>query len=333
MRYFSEPDLYDPSKENKPKLCKDIGLFEYCVNLKGSKNLKHQIYTNNIYTDLKIFSFKYKLMATAGTLFYTRIKQHHNFKEYYNVNKEDFLELYSKNRNKIRKDHPIQQLMDLCKDKNNNQCYYCGAKDFENIDHFLPEGKINSSFDLFFPQLCVMSYNLVPSCGTCNRKKLKHVGEYATETFIHPYFSGFLNDIFLNCETSFHHNNEPTFSYTVSYPNNWLLSQKKRVEWQLNKLDILNRYSLKASSNLKKNLIECQEILKIDGIGALKIHLDRRARSIAGYLGVNNWERLMYLSLSNNIHRFSIYLRNTSNAQTKAYLNPLDINKLRNHSN
>lgn len=333
MRYFSEPELYDPSKKNKPKLCKDIGLFEYCVNLKGSENLKYQIYTNNIYTDLKIFSFKYRLMATAGTLFYTRIKQHHNFKEYYNANKQDFLELYKKNRRIKEPMHPIQQLITICINHNNGQCYYCSAKDFENIDHFLPEGQIDSNFDLFFPQLCVMSYNLLPSCGTCNQKKLKHVGEYTTETFIHPYFSSFLNDNFLNCDTSFHYNNEPTFAYSVCCPNNWLLSQKKRVEWQLSKLDILNRYSLKASSNLKKNLLEFQEILKFDGTHALKIHLDRRARSIARDLGVNNWERLMYLSLSNNINRFSIYLRNTSNAPIKAYLNPLDINKLRNYSN
>ena len=218
--------------------------------------------------------------------------------------------------------------MDLCKDHNNNQCYYCGAKDFENIDHFLPEGNIDSDFELYFPQLCVISYNLVPSCGTCNRKKLTHVGKHTTETFIHPYFSSFLNDNFLSCGASFYYNNEPTFSYTVSYPNNWLLSQKKRVEWQLDRLDILNRYSLKASSNFKKNLLEYQEILNINGIHALKTHLDRRARSIARYLGLNNWESLMYLSLSNNINRFSIYLRNTVNVPSKAYLNPLDINKL-----
>ena len=329
MRYLDEPKLYNPSIKYQPKLCSDIGLFEYCVNRSGSKNLLYQIYTNDIYTDLKIFSFKYRLMASAGTLYYSRIKKHHYFKEFYNINKSDFLELYSKNRSKIHRNHPIQQLMDLCKDNNNNQCYYCGAKDFENIDHFLPEGKIDSNFDQFFPQLCVMSYNLVPSCGTCNRKKLRHVGKYVTETFIHPYFSSFLNDNFLNCETSFRYNNEPTFSYTVSYPNNWLLSQKRRVEWQLDRLDILNRFSLKASSNLKKNLLEYQEILKIDGIHELKKHLDRRARSIARYLGLNNWERLMYLSLSNNIQRFSIYLINTANAPTKAYLNPLDINKLR----
>lgn len=329
MRYHKEPELYSNITIQKVSLCKNIGLFDYCLQRSASEYFINQIRDNKIYTDLIIFSYRYRLMASAGTLYLSRINKNHHFSKFYDDFKSNFLSLYSRNRYNQKKTHPIEQIIKICEKNNGNLCYYCGAYDFDNIDHFLPEGDTSSENGSHFPQLCVMSYNLVPSCGKCNRKKSDHVGEHATNTFIHPYFSKFLDDEFLQCEASFDWNLETiTFTYSIALPSTWSLLNKKRLLWEFKRLDLFIRYSTKASGNLNKVKQKYKETLELDGENALYSQLVSEIDSIDNYLGVNNWESVMYVALINKLDDFIYYLKNITTAPPKRYIAPHDLGKI-----
>ncbi|MBJ9370473.1 HNH endonuclease [Acinetobacter sp. TGL-Y2] len=329
MRYFPEPILCNNEVFPISPLCKNIGLFDYCVNRSADVYFINHLKNYNIYNDLVVFSYRYRLMASAGTLFYSRINKHHNFIKFYDDFKIDFLNLYKKNRYNINKNHPISQLIDISKERNDGNCYYCGAYEIDNIDHFLPEGQEDSKSGKYFPQLCVMSYNLVPSCGVCNRKKSTHVGIYATNTFIHPYFSKFLDDEFLRCDVLFDRTLKTiTFTYSIELPPSWSLLNKKRLLWQFDRLDLFMRYSTKAYGNLKKVQQKYKETLESDGKQALYDQLVSEINSIDDYLGVNNWESVMYVALINKLNDFIFFLKNIPSAPPKRYINPLDLGKI-----
>lgn len=329
MRYHEEPNLYSNISPEKLNLCKNIGFFDYCVQRSANEYFINQLHENKIYNDLIIFSYRYRLMASSGTLYLSRIRHHHPFSKFYDEFKIDFLSLYSRNRYNQRKTHPIEQIIKICDEKNGSLCYYCGAYEFDNIDHFLPEGEISSKNGFHFPQLCVMSYNLIPSCGKCNRKKSDHIGEYATNTFIHPYFSKFLDDEFLQCEAVFDWNlRKITFTYSISFPSTWSLLNKRRLLWEFERLDLLIRYSTKASGNLNKVEHKYKKTLELDGKKALYDQLVSEINSIDNYLGVNNWESVMYVALINKLDDFSYFLKNTTLTPPKRYINPLDLGKI-----
>lgn len=329
MRYFHEPNLLNKDNYTTSPLCKNIGLFDYCANRSADSYFLNQLMYHSIYDDLIMFSYKYRLMASAGTLYYSRIKKHHNFTKFYEDFKIDFLELYSKNRYKISENHPISQLIKIAKEINNGNCYYCGAYEIDSIDHFLPEGQEESKFEKYFPQLCVMSYNLIPSCVICNRKKFTHVGNFAAQTFIHPYFSKFLNDDFLQCEASFDWTeNTVVFTYSINPPPSWTLLNKKRLEWQFKRLDLPMRYSTKAFGNFKKLQQKFKETLDMHGINGLFLELKSKIHSIDNYLGTNNWESLMYFALINNILDFKFFLENIPSTPPRRYIAPLDVGKI-----
>lgn len=327
MKYFNEPCLYKINGSSIVELSKNIGLFDYCVNEVSNFLFQDSLASNNIYNELEIFSYRYRLMATAGTLNLGRIKKLFPFNSFYELNKSEFLALYKANRRKKSKSHPFQQIIINCKENYNRYCYYCGVDHFENIDHFLPKGDLNSDFQLFFPQLSVMSYNLIPSCGTCNRTKSSHIGNYITETLIHPYFSKFLNDPFIYCNAHFN-NGVVSFSYSYYFPDKWLNQNKIRAKNQINKFDLLNRYSVASSSEFKKHLIKYKRTLDKSGSDTLIDLIIDEYLSVKTALGVNHWETLMYLSLARNFSNFVDYLNTISTPQSTKYINPADISRI-----
>ena len=59
-------------------------------------------------------------------------------------------------------------------------CPMCGGKGPRTIDHYLPKD--------WYPEFAVLSYNLVPSCGTCNSKRGSYNRPQQPHPVLHPYF-------------------------------------------------------------------------------------------------------------------------------------------------
>jgi hypothetical protein len=59
-------------------------------------------------------------------------------------------------------------------------CPMCGSTNVTSLDHILPKE--------VYPELAVFSYNLVPSCQSCNNRRAKKGALTSSKGFIHPYF-------------------------------------------------------------------------------------------------------------------------------------------------
>lgn len=62
-------------------------------------------------------------------------------------------------------------------------CPMCGGTGVTQLDHVLPKAQ--------YPEFAVFSFNLVPTCGDCNRRRSNKGRRYH---FVHPYFDTTLLD-------------------------------------------------------------------------------------------------------------------------------------------
>lgn len=62
-------------------------------------------------------------------------------------------------------------------------CPMCGNTGREDLEHYLPESH--------FPEFAFFSFNIIPSCTICNRKRLHHANAPGVPLrMLHPYFDG-----------------------------------------------------------------------------------------------------------------------------------------------
>jgi hypothetical protein len=74
-------------------------------------------------------------------------------------------------------------------------CALCGHLDAGEVDHYLPRS--------YFPEFSILTTNLIPACGRCNRKKLsRHQRTGGGLAFVHPYLHGLPDEPYLSCEVT-----------------------------------------------------------------------------------------------------------------------------------
>ena len=76
----------------------------------------------------------------------------------------------------------------------NHACPYCNVASVDTLDHVLPK-KV-------YPEFSVLAQNVVPSCGTCNRKKGSTCFHSSGLNLMHPYFAKVPNDAILMVEVT-----------------------------------------------------------------------------------------------------------------------------------
>ncbi len=77
----------------------------------------------------------------------------------------------------------LQWIKKLREDHDLHACPMCGSTNVTSLDHYLPKE--------IYPELCVFSYNLIPSCVPCNQRRgTKAARTLAGKSFVHPYFDG-----------------------------------------------------------------------------------------------------------------------------------------------
>lgn len=86
-------------------------------------------------------------------------------------------------------------------------CPMCGSANIGTVEHYLPKTP--------FPEFSVFSFNLVPSCSTCNQKRGSSHANGAVQKLLHPIFDReilFKLKIFTRFDTS-----EPLLSFELDY--------------------------------------------------------------------------------------------------------------------
>ncbi|EMK01228.1 hypothetical protein LEP1GSC192_1180 [Leptospira sp. B5-022] len=157
------------------------------------------------------------------------------------------------------------------------KCVNCFIGESSELDHFLPKE--------FFPYFSIFHLNLVPICGTCNKKKGKSIPLKGND-FIHPYFD-FIPDIqYLKCNIIFRNN---VAKAVFSINKNVLGYLEKRMIDHYENLDLLDRFQKKSAQYFSriatyKNYKGQNYILKI-------LKKDREEAII--FYGTNSWKAVL----------------------------------------
>lgn len=99
----------------------------------------------------------------------------------YKTIKNTLIGLYQKGR----KASGCEFISDLREAHLYKTCPYCGQGVCTTLDHYYDKDN--------YSELSLNVWNLVPSCGDCNFKKLNDKIRSATERYLHPYFDHFFS--------------------------------------------------------------------------------------------------------------------------------------------
>ena len=183
-------------------------------------------------------------------------------------------------------------------DAKKNHCCFCSDGDPTEIDHFLPKS--------IFPEFSILPINLVPACRDCNRLKTNHSPTSYADTYIHPYYEEYKDIIWLEARLDFSSGNYPIAIYQIS-SNLQSTSHNlaERIEHQFSKLQLNQRYSSRASTEIS-SVTKYFKCLHADaGADSLKSHLESVASSRAA-ANKNSWQTALYKCLSLDSHFISM---------------------------
>jgi len=169
-------------------------------------------------------------------------------------------------------------------------CPYCLERTTETLDHYLPKA--------LFPLLSVTPINLIPSCDTCNRKKLDDLVLKKEDLFVHPYFETLFGFNWLSAKVSKDGTDErPRVDFGVKADTSVSTALAKRIAKQFEKLELARLYSVQAGVEINSLRLPLELILTSDGIAGVKKDLVRQEKQ---WLDSREkiWKAVMFRTLS-----------------------------------
>ena len=175
------------------------------------------------------------------------------------------------------------------------KCPYCGANFVTDVDHFLPVSK--------FFRFSALTYNLVPSCHPCNKKKLSKYGSCAKNSFFHPYFDNFDHLDWAVCNVELAGRLRIVYTTNPSTDPDLTL----RIDHFLKEVGISRTWTTHASHFLITKRAKFIDILNSKGPDSLRLYLkkcleDAEEEEIAR----NNWKSSLISSLLCNTTFFTL---------------------------
>lgn len=122
-------------------------------------------------------------------------------------------------------------------------CPYCKSGIVYTLDHYLPRTIKDG-----FPELSIISLNLVPCCRDCNSLKHDDLGEQ-TKTYLHPYYDDVSKERWLYARVVYE-NNEPIIHFYVKRVASYSDELNSRIRYHFDKLNIAKTYSINSISDL-----------------------------------------------------------------------------------
>ena len=179
-----------------------------------------------------------------------------------------------------------------------NKCPYCGISPIDQTDHYLPKED--------YSEYSVLSLNLVPSCGTCNRKK----GEYWKVNGIRKIINFYLDSIpeqqFLFCDFSFDERS-PKVNYRLSHSAGISESKFTLIFDHFERLGLLKRYKDHSNDVITSTIDSitsyCREMTEN---GVRTDMLAEHGKKVSRY-GINHWVCVLLEAMANSAD-FTRYL-------------------------
>lgn len=187
-------------------------------------------------------------------------------------------------------------------------CPYCGISEPDTLDHYLPKGK--------FPEFSVMSINLIPSCGTCNRNKGEKWLEDNTRRIINFYYDPVPKEKILNVVFEYEDESADIPEIAFSLTNEGAVAESffKTIEYHFRDLKLFERFGKQVSdkiSGIHHELMEGAIQLSVED---QKDNIQRRINSLKKRFGQNHWEVCLYEEvLKSEVFLEKIYKNNTIN--------------------
>jgi hypothetical protein len=169
-------------------------------------------------------------------------------------------------------------------------CPYCLERSTETLDHYLPKSS--------FPLLSITPVNLIPSCDTCNRKKLDDLVLKSEDQFIHPYFETLFGFNWLSAKVCKDGAEErPRVEFLVRTGPSVPTTLAKRITKQFERLELSRLYSIQAGVEINSLRLPLEDIFVADGIAGVKSDLYRQKRQWSDSTE-KVWKAVMFRALA-----------------------------------
>lgn len=175
------------------------------------------------------------------------------------------------------------------------KCCYCITGPVQHLDHFFNK---NDN-----PELSISTINLVPSCSTCNERKLQDA------VYVHPYYENIHEYEWLKCTIKW--DERPVVVFSISHPISMPLDMYKRLKYQLSFTNFLSIINEKAVGDLGSNLGGWKLLLdkgvpESVFLGMIEDFRKERKKNF----GCDSWQFVLYDYLFRNISQLIYKLKN-----------------------
>ncbi|WP_198420297.1 hypothetical protein [Rhodococcus sp. R1101] len=170
-------------------------------------------------------------------------------------------------------------------------CAFCSETQASTLDHYLPKA--------VYPELSVLSVNLLPVCHTCNHRKSNIIGSTIEGRFIHPYFDELSASApLLKCAiTTSRDQLNVDFDIRADLP----IEIFKDALFHFNKLGLALRYSEASAVEILNHSGLFDEAYQDEGPTGVKREAARLERSIRRKFNDLYWKVPLYRAMQDSV--------------------------------
>ncbi len=170
-------------------------------------------------------------------------------------------------------------------------CPICGISPPNELDHHLPKAK--------FKPLAIYVLNLIPVCGTCNRKKSAMASNKPEHRFIHVYLDELPQYRFLRANVLIE-DDALVVEFEVDPDVDLPDELRQRLRYQLQCLDLNLRYSREINMYLTSQTTALNIIFLSGGAEAIRSYLCIQSEAEFTRFHRNHWRPVLLLSLKDH---------------------------------
>ncbi|RBY78618.1 hypothetical protein DQ239_08770 [Blastococcus sp. TF02-09] len=172
--------------------------------------------------------------------------------------------------------------------KRSARCVLCADQQAGQIDHYLPKA--------VYPEFAILQANLAPACGRCNHMKSDRYRQDGQPLFLHPYHHRLPTERWLTAEVQLV-DGVLVVDFAVIQSPTMSAETYELLARHFSVLRLGDLYGDNAISAMGEIKLTCQEEFTTGGAQAVQRYLEKLARSVAGFRGVNHWRSTLMEAL------------------------------------
>lgn len=176
-------------------------------------------------------------------------------------------------------------------DQDNQKCPMCGRANIASLDHYLPQSR--------YPEFAILSMNLVPVCGECNRLKGNECGDGTGGRFLHAYFDFLPSQPVLFARVSV--TRRVTLAFELRKPPDMDQDLFECLEFQFERLQLALHFRRDAVDELSDRREALATWFEFGAAEAVSRYLKIEADSAEKQRGVHYWRTALLRGVQRSI--------------------------------